>query len=158
MELNLDYTSADAVRGGDVDFTLSLPGSTFGHIPNNPSISGAYQYPDITVVDPSMTILSGGGAEETEYTGNIQMASADAVGVKFDLWCSDPQGVFYLVRTYNWTVEQTVNPTPPNSPTGVTADIRYVSLLFMVDADVARDPLGITLESQVQLRNLKSNL
>jgi hypothetical protein len=60
-----------------------------------------------------------------------------------------------------------VLPTPTPAPTstmapGVTlntiAEIRYVSFVLMIDADTANDPQAVTVQSQVQLRNLKDNL
>jgi hypothetical protein len=144
------------VRNGQVDFILGLPGPAFGHVPNNPSISESYQYPNVGVADSSLVIT--GEGPDPEYRGYVLMGSADAAVVKFDLWCGSPSGAFSLARTYTWTVAQNLTPTPPPSPTGTTSDIRYVSFKLMVDADISRDPVGVVIDSQVQLRNLKSNL
>lgn len=38
------------------------------------------------------------------------------------------------------------------------ANITYISFTLTIDADTAQDPPAVTLQSQVQLRNLKTNL
>jgi prepilin-type N-terminal cleavage/methylation domain-containing protein len=48
------------------------------------------------------------------------------------------------------------NGSPVSS--GSIADITYVSFTLTIDADTAHDPAAVVLQSQVQLRNLKTNL
>src|SRR3989344_4208172 len=43
-------------------------------------------------------------------------------------------------------------------PSGSLAAITYISFSLLIDADTVNDPPAITVQSQVQLRNLKMNL
>ncbi|HLD26293.1 MAG TPA: type II secretion system protein [Candidatus Andersenbacteria bacterium] len=45
----------------------------------------------------------------------------------------------------------------PLTPSDLT-DIKYIQFRLLVDADVGNDPAAVELVSQVQLRNLKTNL
>ena len=157
-ELDLDYDPAQAVRYGQVDFVLTLPGYVYGHVPNNPRIRAGYQLPNTTVLGSSLVITNWNRNART-YTGYILMDSADVVIMDFDLWCMD-FGVNepVLKRTYSWTIPETGVPYVSPTPNATIPDIRYVSFGLALDADTALDPVGIFVESQVQLRNLKSNL
>ena len=44
------------------------------------------------------------------------------------------------------------------APASTIADISYIQFSFVVDPDPAQDPPPVTVQSQVQLRNLKINL
>ncbi|MEO6077849.1 MAG: prepilin-type N-terminal cleavage/methylation domain-containing protein [Candidatus Andersenbacteria bacterium] len=43
-------------------------------------------------------------------------------------------------------------------PSGNIADITYISFTLAIDADTTQEPSAVVLQSQVQLRNLKTNL
>lgn len=47
--------------------------------------------------------------------------------------------------------------TTPLNPVDVT-DVKYINFLLIIDADADVDPPPVTVSSQVQLRNLKTNL
>lgn len=47
--------------------------------------------------------------------------------------------------------------TTPLTPADVT-DVKYVQFNLVIDSDPAQDPEAVTVQSQVQLRNLKTNL
>ena len=50
-------------------------------------------------------------------------------------------------------------PTDPAQVSGANiANITYVSFTLTIDADTAQDPAAVVVQSQVQLRNLKTNL
>ncbi|MDA1168963.1 MAG: hypothetical protein O3A36_01335 [bacterium] len=153
------YEPSQAVRYGQVDFALTLPGYEYGNVPNNPRIRSAYQYPNTLVFDSSLVITDWDEIGR-KYTGYILMESADAVIVEFDLWCKTftSEEPYTLTRTYTWTIPESGTPLPSPTPNATISDIRYVSFGLALDADPALDPLGIFIKSQVQLRNLKSNL
>ncbi len=159
----LAYNPAQAVRNGTVAFTLTLPASNFGRVPNNPSLADSYQYLYTHVSDSSLTITQG-QTDGVQYVGSIAMESADAVVLKFDLWCPVTPGsqTYTMVKTYKWKIPGSlvagdyVEQDPP--VTGTISDIRYVSFSLMIDQDVSQEPLGVNVKSQVQLRNLKDNL
>ena len=47
--------------------------------------------------------------------------------------------------------------TPPLTPADVT-EVKYINFSLIIDVDPAVDPPPVTVASQVQLRNLKTNL
>lgn len=156
--LELDYNPNQAVRFGQVDFVLTLPGYVYGHVPNNPRIRTGYQLPNTPVLGSSVVITQW-NRNLRQYIGYILMDVADVVIMDFDLWCMD-FGINepVLKKTYSWTIPETGVPYVSPTPNATISDIRYVSFALALDADVALDPVGIFVESQVQLRNLKSNL